>query len=130
MCPLQIINDIEPLLLTLHGVHAHFIHQPSYVKNYSINRKLETDQTKQMCIQVIYFYTFLLIFGSKFKIQNYGQSALNGPANGLVVTYTKIQNRLSRAPWDTLISRFLMQYLNNKCALILCDSVKTVVLNF
>ena len=26
------------------------------------------------------------------------QSALNGPANGPTVTYSKIQNRLSRAP--------------------------------
>ena len=28
LCPLQIINDIESLTLTLHGVNAHFIHQP------------------------------------------------------------------------------------------------------
>ena len=46
MCPLQIINDIEPLLLTLHGVNACFIHHPSNVKNYSIGHKSETDQPK------------------------------------------------------------------------------------
>ena len=28
MCPLQIINDIEPLSLTLHGIITFFIHQP------------------------------------------------------------------------------------------------------
>ena len=28
MCPLQIIDDIEPLSLTLHGIITFFIHQP------------------------------------------------------------------------------------------------------
>ena len=28
------------------------------------------------------------------------------------------------------MDRFLMQYLNNKCTLILCESVKKAVLNF
>ena len=46
MCPLQIINDIEPLSLTLHGVNACFIHHPSNVENYSIGHKSETDQPK------------------------------------------------------------------------------------
>ena len=47
MCPLQIINDIEPLSLTLHGVNAHFIHHPSNAKNYSIGHKSETAQPKK-----------------------------------------------------------------------------------
>ena len=47
MCPLQIINDIEPLSLTLHGINAHFIHHPSNVKNYLIGHKLETTQPKK-----------------------------------------------------------------------------------
>ena len=47
MCPLQIINDIEPLSLTLHGANACFIHHPSNVKNYSIGHKSETDRPKQ-----------------------------------------------------------------------------------
>ena len=55
---------------------------------------------------------------------------LNGPPNGPVVTYSKIQNRLSRPPYNTPMDRFLMQYINNKCALILCESVKKVVLDF
>ena len=46
MCPLQIINDIEPLSSTLHGVNACFIHHPSNVKTYSIGHKSETDQPK------------------------------------------------------------------------------------
>ena len=44
MCPLQIINDIEPLSSTLHGVNACFIHHLSNVKNYSINHKSENAQ--------------------------------------------------------------------------------------
>ena len=47
MCPLQIINDIDPLSLTLHGVNAHFIHHPSNVENYSIGHKSKTDRPKQ-----------------------------------------------------------------------------------
>ena len=46
ICTLQIINDIEPLSLTLHGVNARFIHHLSNVENYSIGHKSETDQPK------------------------------------------------------------------------------------
>ena len=46
MYPLQIINDIEPLSLTLHGINRHFILQPSNIKNYSIGDKSETGQPK------------------------------------------------------------------------------------
>ena len=69
MCPLQIINDIEPLSLTIHGVNACFIHHPSNVKNYSIGHKSETAQPKQkkgMLENIsLYLYT---CFG--IKIQN------------------------------------------------------------
>ena len=58
------------------------------------------------------------------------QLALSGPANGPEVTYSKIQNRLSRAPQDTPMDRFLMQYISKKCTLILYESVKKVVLDF
>ena len=68
MCPLQIINDIEPISLTIYGVNACFIHHPSNVINYSISNKLETGQPKKSCIQVTYFYTFLPILDSKFII--------------------------------------------------------------
>ena len=47
MCHLQIINDIEPLSLTIHGVNSHFIHHPSNVENYSIGHKSETAQPKK-----------------------------------------------------------------------------------
>ena len=69
MCPLQIINDTEPLSLTLHGVNAGFIYHPSNVEKYLIGHKSETTQpkkkssSKKKFIQVTYFYTF-----SKFKI--------------------------------------------------------------
>ena len=47
MCPLQIINDIEHLSLTLHGVNGTFIRHPSNVKNYSNSHKSETGQPNQ-----------------------------------------------------------------------------------
>ena len=60
MYPLQIINDIEPLSLTIHSVNAWFIHHLSYVKNYSIGHKPETNWPKQkMEFWRIYFYTFM-----------------------------------------------------------------------
>ena len=111
ICPLQIINDIEALSSTLHGVKAHFIHHLFNVENYSISHKSETAQPKKKkkrFIRVTYFYTFLPILGSKFKIQmaenlcstflTCVKSTLNGPANSPMVTHSKIQNRLSRAP--------------------------------
>ena len=73
MCPLQIINDIEPLSLTLHGVNACFIHHPSNVENCSMGHKSETNQPKpkkKLLFWTIYSYTFLPILRSKFKIPN------------------------------------------------------------
>ena len=134
--------DSEPLSLTLYGANTCFIPHPSNVENYSIGHKSETDRPKQKEIVFwrIYFYTFILVLGLKFKIQmaknlcvtfwTSVKSTLNGPANGPEVTYSKIQNRLRRAPKNTPMARFLMQYISNKCALILHESVKNVVLNF
>ena len=59
-----------------------------------------------------------------------GKSTLNSSANGPPVTYSKIQKRLSRAPYNTPTDRFLMQYISNKCTLSLRESVKKVVLDF
>ena len=128
MCPLQIIKDVVPLLLTIHRVNACFIHHSS-----NVNQKKKVHPS----------YIFLHLSANFwFKIQNTHryrnlatfltslQSALNGPANGLEVTYSKIQNRLSRAPQDTPMDRFLIEYMSNKCTLILHESVKKVVLNF
>ena len=41
MCPLQIINDIEPLSSTVHGLIGRFIHHPSNVEitRAAISRK-------------------------------------------------------------------------------------------
>ena len=109
ICPLQIINDIEPLSLTLHGVNAHFIHHPSNVKNYSMGHKSETGQPKKKMLCQIHIFIYLSA-DFELKIQNThcyrnfwtfltsGQSAINGPANSPEVTYSKIQNRLSRPP--------------------------------
>ena len=132
--------DIEPLSATLHGVNTCFIHHPSNVENHLIGHKLETGQPKKKVCQIHIFIHLSADFG--LKIQNThcyrnclnlltsGQSALNGTANGSEVTYSKIQNRLSRTPQDTPMDRFLMQYISNKCTLILHESVKKVVLNF
>ena len=70
MCPLQIINDIEPLSSTLHGVNACFIHHLSNVKNYSIGHKSETDRPKQKKNSVLenIFLHLYTCFG--VKIQN------------------------------------------------------------
>ena len=69
MCPLQIINDIESLSLSLHGVNAHFINHPSNNKKYSIGHKSETGwANKKNLDKVTYFYTFLQIYGSRFKM--------------------------------------------------------------
>ena len=110
MCPLQIINDIEPLSSTLHGVNACFIHHPSNVKNYSIGHKSETDRPnpkKKVILDNLFLH---LSANFEVKIQNIQcyrspltfrhlkNPALNGPANSPQVRYSKIQNRLSRAP--------------------------------
>ena len=108
-CPLQIINNSEPLSLTLHGVNACFIHHPSNVQNYSICHKLELVNQKEKKFHPSYIFLHL---SANFwlKIQNthrYRNSAnfltswwlaLNGPTNSSEATYSKIQNRLSRAP--------------------------------
>ena len=81
---------------------------PIKIKNHLIGHKSETARPKKKLLhRVTYFYTFVQILGSKFKIMgateihHFLKSAkltLNGPANGPVVTYSKIQNRFSRAP--------------------------------
>ena len=57
MCPLHIINDIEPLSLTIHGLIGCFIHNPSNVKitQVAISWKL-IDQIKK---KNIFNYIFL-----------------------------------------------------------------------
>ena len=83
------------------------IHPMSKITQSAISQK-PIDKNKKMVSWRIYFYTSMLVLGSKSRIQvtknlcwtslTSGQLALNGPANGSEVTYSKIQNRLSRAP--------------------------------
>ena len=94
MYPLQIINDSEPLSLTLHSVNACFIHHPSNVKNYSIGHKLETDWPKPKKIDILDNIFLHPSANFEVKIQKYpplqkpanfstsGKTSLNGPANG------------------------------------------------
>ena len=111
ICPLQIINWQWTLIMTLHGVNAHFIHPPSNVQNYLIGHKSETDQPQKRKKKVCLSYIFLHLSANFWvKIQNThcyrnggtfftsGQLALNRPTNSSDVTYSKIQNRLSRVP--------------------------------
>ena len=56
-------DDIEPLILTLHGVSTHFIK----MENYLIDHKSETNQPKKNANKVTYFYTFLQILGQNSK---------------------------------------------------------------
>ena len=70
MCPLQITNDIEHLSSTFHGVNVTFIRHPYNVVNYSNGHKSEMNQQKKTkkTIGVMYFYTSVRIFDSKFQI--------------------------------------------------------------
>ena len=70
MCPLQIINDIEPLSLTPHGVNESFIHHPSNVENYSISHKSGNDQPKQKNVFFRENIFLHLSVGFGFKNQN------------------------------------------------------------
>ena len=66
MCPLQIINDIEPLSLTLHGLIRRFIHHPSNVKitRAAITRKpIDQIKNKKKPFLITYFYTLINIYG-------------------------------------------------------------------
>ena len=81
ICPLQIINDIEPLSLTLHGLNACFIHHPSSVENYSIGHKSETDWPKQKqkkCILENIFLHLYACFGVKIQNTNGRKSSCKG----------------------------------------------------
>ena len=62
MCPLQIINDTEPLSLILHGVNGYL--PPIQFENYSISHYSETDRLKQKKkpFWVTYFYTLVNIY--------------------------------------------------------------------
>ena len=66
MCPLQIINDIEPLSSTIHGLIGRFIHHPSNVKitRAAISRKpIDQIKKKNKPFLITYFYTLKNIYG-------------------------------------------------------------------
>ena len=67
MCPLPIINDIEPLSLKLHGVNTRFIHRPSNLENYLIGHKLETGQPKKKVHQLHIFKPFCQFWSQNSK---------------------------------------------------------------
>ena len=66
MCPLQIINDIEPLSSTIHGLIGRFIHHPSNVEitRAAISRKpIDQIEKKKKPFLITYFYTLMNIYG-------------------------------------------------------------------
>ena len=69
MSPVQFINGIEPLSVTLNGVNASFIHHPSNVENYSIGQTSETNQPKQKkgVLENIFLHLYT---GFRLKNQN------------------------------------------------------------
>ena len=103
MCPLQIINDIEPLSLTLHGLNACFIYHPSNVENYSISHRSETNEPKQKKFLENIFSHLYTGFGVKIQNTNGQKScltfltsvklALYSPANDSEVTYSKMNHK-------------------------------------
>ena len=79
MCPLQIINDIEHLSSTLHGVNGTFIHHPSNVENYSDGHKLKmaSPKKKKKGVSELHIFTPLC----KFLTQNSKYPSLQKFAN-------------------------------------------------
>ena len=51
------------------------------------------------------------------------KSALFGPANGQLVTYSKIQTKVCREPWATPMDWFLMKSMNAEYPLSCCKCV-------
>ena len=75
MCPLQIINDIEPLSSTLYGANAHFIHHPSNLENYSIGHKEKPVNQKKTQENIFTPFLKFLAPNSKYPLlQKFGQS--------------------------------------------------------
>ena len=68
ICPLQIINWHWTPIIDPSWCKCTLYPSPIQCPNYSIGHKSETDQPKKNLIWRIYFYTFLSILGSKFKI--------------------------------------------------------------
>ena len=111
MCPLQITNrHLTPIIDPSWGKRDIYP-PPVQCQNYSNGHKSETGQPNQKKKIIHPSYIFLHLSAKNFlKIQNThryscqltfltsGQSALNGPPNGPTVIWSKIQNRLSRAP--------------------------------
>ena len=83
MCPLQIINDIEPLSSTIHGLIGRFIHHPSNVKitRAAISRK-PIDQIKKK--KNIFNYIFLHL-DKHLWLKNRNTNGQKSPANFLYV---------------------------------------------
>ena len=80
----------------------------SKITRSAISRKPIDQKKKKKMYSGEYIFTPLYCFGVKIQNTNGRKSSatfltcvkstLNGPANGPEVTYSKIQNRLSRAP--------------------------------
>ena len=97
-------------------------------------------KNKKTAVLIYLFLHLCTIFWLKIQNTNGQKSllnfltskkpALNGPPNGPMVIWSKIQNRLSSAPYAPPMDRFLMDNLIDKCALTLRECVKKWYLTF
>ena len=108
-CPLQIINWHWTPIIDPSWCKC-MLYPPPIQCQKLLDRSLfgnRSTKQKKGPLENIFLHLYT-DFGSKFKIQmakNFhwtfltsGKSALNGPANGPVVRFSKIWNRLRRAP--------------------------------
>ena len=107
MCPLHIINYCWTPIIYPSWCKCTLY--PPTIKGWKLSAVLwllvKSFKQKKFCIRTHIFTSLCL---SEFKIQmakkfhwmnlTSGNSALNGQANGSVVIYSKIQNRICRAP--------------------------------
>ena len=97
----------RPFMVLMHALST--THPMSKITRSAISRKpINQNRKKKFVFWRIYFYTFILVLDLKIKMQmaenhcltfwTCVKLTLNSPPNGPQVSYSKIQNRLSRAP--------------------------------
>ena len=58
MCPLQIINDIEHLRSTFHGINRNIIHHPSNVKFTEVATSWKTIDKNKKNFNYVFFHLY------------------------------------------------------------------------
>ena len=83
----------------------------SYIDDNNLWVKIPNTQHMKICL------TFRYIKKSQ-------KSSLNGPANGQLVTYSKIQISVCKVPYFMPIDWFLMKSVNVRCPLQMCQKMQ------